>query len=238
MVGDVGERTRARRRGEDERHQQEREQRRAPRIGAPSIERGAGRVEREHGRSQEEAGVGVGPDERQRNERDEHPRSPALGALERQQQIGEAEEGAEVRALDEARLGRPGGQRQRRGCRGRVGAPPERDAKEQRPGREHEGRLQQHRPGDPAGAIGEREDDLEQPGQVQIARIGVGEGEQVRARNGVVPEDEIAEPQVEEEIGLVHRDEAASGDEQQERGQRRQLMTASCRLVVHGGAIP
>ncbi len=116
----------------------------------------------------------------------ERPHSSRLGALERQQQVGETQEGAEVRALDEARLGRPGGERQRRGGRRRVRATPERDAKEQRPGGEHERRLEQHRPGDPARAIGEREDDLKQPGQVQIARVGVGEGEQVRARNGVV----------------------------------------------------
>jgi hypothetical protein len=54
----------------------------------------------------------------------------------------------------------------------------------------------------------------------------------------MVPEDQITEAQVEEEIGLVHRDEAASSDEQQERAESGQLVPASCRLVAHGGAIP
>ncbi len=51
-------------------------------------------------------------------------------------------------------------------------------------------------------------------------------------------EDEVAEAQVEEEIGLVHRDQAAAGDEQQQRGQRRQLLPVVASPVVHGGAIP
>jgi len=149
------------------------------------------------------------------------------------EQEGEAGEGREVRALDEARLGGPGGKRQR-GRRGRgVGAPAPGGAVEEGEGGQDERRLEQHRAGDPRRPVGEGQDDLEQPGQVDVAGVGEGERQEVGARDRVRLEHDLAEPQVEEEIGLVHGDEAATGDEQHERAERDRFSAPR----GHGGAI-
>ena len=217
MVGDVAERVHARRRREDEGNEGGRAQAGAPRIGRTPVQARAERVQRQHQRRQEEAGVRVRPRETAGHEDVEGARPAGLGALEREQGERQAEERHQVGPLDETRLGRPGGQRERQRRRGGMRAAPERDPEQHRHRGEDERGLEQQRARDAARPVREREDDLEQPGQVDVAGVGLRERQEIRPRHGVVVQHDLAQAQVEEQIGLVHRDQAAARDEQQQR---------------------
>ena len=130
VVRDVAERVHARRRREDQGNERSGAQRRAPGVRGASVEARAQRVERQDQRRQEEARVRVGPDEAARNQRVERARAARFGAFEGEQRQRQAEERHQVRAFDEARLRRPGGQRERRHRGGRRRPAPERHAKQ------------------------------------------------------------------------------------------------------------
>src|SRR6185503_9740355 len=110
----------------------------------------------------------------------------------------QAQERHQVRALDEARLTGPRRQRERQRRRGQVRTATDRDAKKDRQRAEDERRLEQQRARDTARAMRERQNDLEQPSEVDVAVIGGREREQIRARDSVVVQDDLAQTQVEE----------------------------------------
>ena len=64
--------------------------------------------------------------------------------------------------------------------------------------------------------MGQRQDDLEQPGQVDVRSVRIGEREQVFRRHMPTAEHDLAQAQIEEDIRLVHRNEAAPSNEKQE----------------------
>ena len=117
--------------------------------------------------------------------------------------------------LNEARLCRPSCQGQGQGGQGRVRSTSHSHAKKHGPGAEHEAGLEQHRARDPCRAMGKREHDLEEPGQVDVGGRGIGEGEQILGWHVTGRKDDLSQPQVEKQIRLVHRHQAAPRDKQE-----------------------
>jgi hypothetical protein len=244
VVGDVAQGARPGRRGQDERQQRRRHQRRPPRVDRagrgmagrsrarrrPRVGQRARRIEQQHGGRQEEAGVGVGPDHPRRDQQPERARAAGLRALEGQQRPRQAEEGHQVRPLDEARLGRPGRQRQHRPQQRRGRPAPAPDQPERGEGRQHQRGLQHHRGADPARPLRQRQHDLEEPGQVDLRLTGPGERQEIGLRDVAGLQRDLAQAQIEKYIGLVHGHQAAPGHEQHQR----QKDPAVERRLAHG----
>ena len=95
--------------------------------------------------------------------------------------------------------------------RRRPGEPDEAD------GGDDEQRLDDDDGAEAAGAIDERHQHLKRPRQIGIGMLGIGEREQIAKRNVARGDDQIAELQVEEEIGLGEREERAMRRPQQQR---------------------
>ena len=90
-------------------------------------------------------------------------------------------------------------------------------------------------PRDAARPVCQRQDDLEQPRQVHVAEVGVRERQQVRARDRVARQDDLAQTQIEEQVRLIHRDQAAARHEDQQR--RQQHGRPHVGTPAHGGLI-
>ena len=108
-------------------------------------------------------------------------------------------------------------------------ASPNGHAVQQRPGREHEGCLEQHRTWNSRRSMRQREHDLEKPREIYVRGVRMRERQQILRRHPVRAEDDFAEAQIEKQIGLVHRDEAAPGHEQEQKQDHARPSCPSCR---------
>jgi hypothetical protein len=216
VIRDVGQGAKSRGCREHERDHRQRHFRRPARLGPKPISPSPDRVQKEQRRREKETRVGVGPNESAGHKQPQQARLLGLGALDGQQHERQAQKRHQVRPLDETRLCCPCGEGQHQRGRSDRGPAPHSHAKEQRPCAQHENRLEQHGSWNPRRTMDQRKDDLEQPSQVDVRGVRIGEREQVFRRHAPAAEYHLAQAQIEKDVCLVHRNEATPSHEKQE----------------------
>jgi len=109
-----------------------------------------------------------------------------------------------------------------------MGSSPYRDSVQNRPRADHKRRLEDNHSGYRRQSIGKREDDLKQPRQIDVGRVWVRKRKQILRRDAPTPKNEFAQAQIEKDIGLVHRNEAAPSHEEQEQYDHARPSCPSC----------